>query len=156
MNIIEVKTHTRSKEAILRTLTMPDNCKCKKSGKIFTCEVLANPVEGFEAGKDLALPPGEYKMKWVNSPRFSKTLGEILGTFKPENLICLYNDKVPESRRILIHWGNTAKDTEGCELLGSKGVNNAIKNSRATYKEFHKIIKEVAGNDLKDWIYKVV
>lgn len=33
-------------------------------------------------------------------------------------MINVYNDEVPSSRAILIHWGNTDKDTQGCILLG--------------------------------------
>lgn len=42
-------------------------------------------------------------------------------------MINVYNDEVPASRAILIHWGNTDKDTQGCILLGlSKDNNNEV------------------------------
>jgi hypothetical protein len=62
----------------------------------------------------------------------------------------LYNDKVPESRAILIHIGNYPKDTEGCLLPGkTKGVDfvessgpliNEIMNHFSQYSFKGKII----------------
>lgn len=78
-----------------------------------------------ESGKDRRIPEGEYNVKWLPSPRFKRTLAT------------LYNEKVPESRRILIHVGNYPKNTEGCILLGRTFNTQGVFESTATVNEFH-------------------
>lgn len=51
------------------------------------------------------IPEGTYDFIRTDSNRFGETF-EISG--------------VEERTRILVHWGNRAKDTEGCVLLGSR------------------------------------
>jgi Family of unknown function (DUF5675) len=67
--------------------------------------------------------PGDYKVKQQDSPRFGP------------NMWTLQN--VPGRTHILIHWGNTAKDTRGCILVGDRfgtlSGEPAVLNSRNTY-----------------------
>jgi hypothetical protein len=48
--------------------------------------------------------------------------------------------KVPDRTLILIHWGNTIDDTEGCPVVGSHrgmlGEKKAVLNSRKTFVRF--------------------
>ncbi len=57
-------------------------------------------------------------------------------------MINVYNDEVPASRAILIHWGNTDKDTQGCILLGLTKDNNneSVGQSRQACKEFYDLM----------------
>lgn len=55
-----------------------------------------------------AIPAGRYKVIMSYSPKFKKTLPLLLN--------------VPAFSRILIHTGNTAKDTQGCILCGKNIV----------------------------------
>ena len=48
--------------------------------------------------------------------------------------------KTSPREQILIHPGNYAKDTLGCILVGDTKVENAVLNSRNTWKKFHSII----------------
>ena len=119
---------------------------------VFSCEELANHKTGLAKNQDLALPSGQYKLKYVHSPKFSNTLQTaILQVDHPAPLVCIYNDdsdgdssdNVDESRRILIHWGNTEKDTLGCELLGYGRSPDGITQSRAACKAFYELVYNI-------------
>lgn len=51
---------------------------------------------------------------------------------------------------ILIHCGNTAKDTEGCILVGENKVKGQLVNSSETFKRLYGVLK--AANDRHDTI----
>lgn len=53
------------------------------------------------------LPEGSYWMKLTYSPKFKKELPLI------------WSDKVPKTRGIRVHSGNTVEDTDGCILIGN-------------------------------------
>ncbi|EJF0724668.1 hypothetical protein MQX15_001012, partial [Campylobacter jejuni] len=90
---------------------------------LFECFSLEEDKEGLESGKDLRIPEGNYNLKRHSPSRFENTLRSI--TKKDDDtMINVYNDDVPSSRAILIHWGNTDKDTQGCILLGLTKDNN--------------------------------
>lgn len=111
---------------------------------IFSCFSLENKEIGAVKNADLSIPYGIYNLEWFASPRFNKTLHEITGDTST-NCICVWNEEVPALRRILIHWGNTDKDTEGCILLGKsfeKG-SNRIGQSRVVFKELYELLKNV-------------
>lgn len=75
----------------------------------FVCFTLENASK--------AIPCGLYNVQNSKSPKFKRELP------------LLYNAQVPASRGIRIHVGNTAKDSQGCVLVGM-GMNK--KNSRLT------------------------
>ncbi|ELA4179685.1 hypothetical protein RFP93_001788, partial [Campylobacter coli] len=103
---------------------------------LFECFSLEEDKEGLESGKDLRIPEGNYNLKRHSPSRFENTLRSI--TKKDDTMINVYNDDVPSSRAILIHWGNTDKDTQGCILLGLTKDNNneSVGQSRQACKEF--------------------
>lgn len=84
--------------------------------KGYTCEP-AGP-DTTESGKDRRIPQGQYQIAWHESPKFRACLP------------LLYNEQVPKSRCILIHSGNTGRNTEGCVLLGNSLGAHGVKNSR--------------------------
>ncbi|EDB2812015.1 hypothetical protein F9S17_04205 [Campylobacter jejuni] len=115
---------------------------------LFECFSLEEDKEGLESGKDLRIPTGVYNLKRHSPSRFENTLRSI--TKKDDDtMINVYNDEVPSSRAILIHWGNTDKDTEGCILLGLTKDNNneSIGQSRQACKEFYDLMH---GKNLED------
>lgn len=77
------------------------------------------------------IPVGRYKLKLHRSPRFGLTY--------------IVQD-VPERSQILIHAGNTHKDTHGCILVGlqfgKSGSESAILASRSAFLKF----MELMGN----------
>lgn len=84
--------------------------------KGYTCEP-AGP-DTTESGKDRRIPQGRYQIAWHDSPKFRARLP------------LLYSEQVPKSRCILIHSGNTGRNTEGCVLLGTSLGEYRVKNSR--------------------------
>ncbi|EJA8820560.1 hypothetical protein MUV49_001783 [Campylobacter coli] len=117
-------------------------------GKIlFECFSLEEDKEGLESGKDLRIPEGNYNLRRHTPSRFENTLRSI--TKKDDTMINVYNDEVPSSRAILIHWGNTDKDTQGCILLGLTKDNNneSVGQSRQACKEFYDLMH---GKNLED------
>ncbi|EOH4354960.1 DUF5675 family protein [Campylobacter jejuni] len=108
---------------------------------LFECFSLEEDKEGLESGKDLRIPEGNYNLKRRTPSRFENTLRSI--TKKDDDtMINVYNDDVPSSRAILIHWGNTDKDTQGCILLGLTKDNNneSVGQSRQACKEFYDLM----------------
>ncbi|EDO8845361.1 hypothetical protein GM848_00740 [Campylobacter coli] len=114
---------------------------------LFECFSLEEDKEGLESGKDLRIPEGNYNLKRHSPSRFENTLRSI--TKKDDTMINVYNDDVPSSRAILIHWGNTDKDTQGCILLGLTKDNNneSVGQSRQACKEFYDLMR---GKNLED------
>ncbi|EDG1721423.1 hypothetical protein GCJ37_07390 [Campylobacter coli] len=114
---------------------------------LFECFSLEEDKEGLESGKDLRIPEGNYNLKRHSPSRFENTLRSI--TKKDDTMINVYNDEVPSSRAILIHWGNTGKDTQGCILLGLTKDNNneSVGQSRQACKEFYDLMH---GKNLED------
>lgn len=71
------------------------------------------------------IPQGRYKIRKHTSPKYG---------------LCFRVDDVPERSHILLHAGNTSKDTLGCILLGmhygSLGGEPAILQSKTAVREF--------------------
>ncbi|EOJ7913044.1 DUF5675 family protein [Campylobacter coli] len=114
---------------------------------LFECFSLERKEEGLESGKNLRIPEGNYNLRRHTPSRFENTLRSI--TKKDDTMINVYNDDVPSSRAILIHWGNTYKDTQGCILLGLTKDNNneSVGQSRQACKEFYDLMH---GKNLED------
>lgn len=114
-----------------------------------------------------AIPFGRYLLGVRQSPKFSKQylwsdthqilvrpseLSQFpnISDFREHDLIWLLN--VPNFQFILIHWGNTSVDTDGCLLVGNalKMIDNqeAVINSRVYYRNLYQRIYPLirAGN----------
>ncbi len=91
----------------------------------YTCEDLQRDEKIY--GKT-AIPCGRYKVVITYSNRFQKHLPLVLD--------------VPGFVGIRIHAGNTAKDTEGCILIGKVKTANGIGQSRAAMDDFMPRLKE--------------
>jgi hypothetical protein len=66
------------------------------------------------------IPAGTYKLALVDSPKFSKKYGH--------KMIMLLN--TPKFTGVLIHKGNSEKDTDACLCVGNVARFNAAGNSR--------------------------
>ncbi|EAK1161620.1 hypothetical protein BED99_01145 [Campylobacter jejuni] len=115
---------------------------------LFECFSLEEDKEGLESGKDLRIPEGNYNLKRHSPSRFENTLRSITKKDDDE-MINVYNNEVPASRAILLHWGNSDKDTQGCILLGLTKDNNneSVGQSRQACKEFYDLMH---GKNLED------
>ena len=84
----------------------------------YFCDTLEDTVRpnGQKINGKTAIPAGTYKVRKTMSPRFKTILPEILN--------------VPNFTGVRIHSGNTAKDTEGCLLLGLNKSKGAVLNSK--------------------------
>lgn len=83
----------------------------------YFCDTLEDTVRnGVKIPGKTAIPAGSYKVKKTMSPRFKTILPEILN--------------VPGFTGVRIHSGNTAKDTDGCLLLGLNKTKGAVLHSK--------------------------
>lgn len=90
-----------------------------------------------------AIPMGRYRVTLDTvSPRFAqKAAYKAIGGRLPRLI------GVPAFEGVLIHIGNTPKDTEGCILVGENKVVGQVVNSTATFNRLYKRLKE-AGNEI--------
>lgn len=104
-------------------------------------------ISGMKLHGETAIPTGRYliDMKTV-SPRFG---GRAQYQFCKGRLPRLCN--IPGFSGVLIHCGNTAKDTEGCILVGENKEVGKVLNSTATFKRVYPMLK--AANDKGEVIY---
>lgn len=98
----------------------------------------AMPLEEIKAMKKAgitAIPTGTYNVRMdITSVKYSKSSWYVKNCHgaKVPRL-----ENVPGFEGILIHSGNTAKDTEGCILVGRNKVKGQVVNSKETYLELY-------------------
>ena len=107
--------------------------------KIYTLEdtvreIKGKPVSEWKIDGVTAIPSGIYKIEFRYSPKFKKVLPHLID--------------VEGFEYILIHCGNTDKDTEGCILLGLTwdGSSDFIGSSKLAFEKFSAMIE---GCDLE-------
>lgn len=79
-----------------------------------------------------AIPTGEYRIEWTWSPKYQKTMPEVL--------------RVKGYQGIRIHPGNTAEDTQGCLIPGLKMTIDNVLNSRDATTKLYTLIKTAIDN----------
>lgn len=81
-----------------------------------------------------AVPAGTYKVKLGYSNRFRRILPQVLD--------------VPHFLGILIHTGNSNKDTEGCIIVGTWDgkTENWVSNSRKNFNKLFDMLKQADKN----------
>ena len=77
---------------------------------------------------DTAIPFGTYKMILSYSPKFKRILPRLLN--------------VPHFEGVLIHRGNTAKDTHGCILVGKNTEVGKVTSSTVWEEKLVKLLKD--------------
>lgn len=91
-----------------------------------------------------AIPTGLYRITMdVRSPKFSQKRYERNYGFCDGYLPRLIN--VPGYEGVLIHIGNTAKDTDGCILVGKNTKVGKVLESRATFVKLYEKMKNAKG-----------
>lgn len=92
-----------------------------------------------------AIPAGRYRVTMdIKSPKFSQKKYEKNYGFCDGYLPRLIN--VPGYEGVLIHIGNTAKDTEGCLLVGKNTRVGKVLESRVTFVKLYEKMKEAKGS----------
>ena len=109
----------------------------------YFCDTLEPTWRDYEHGAykvkgKSAIPEGRYAVVISYSPRFKQWLPILLG--------------VPKFEGIRIHAGNTAKDTEGCILVGQNREVGKVLDSRKWLYELKQKIVEAKDRDEAVWI----
>lgn len=92
-----------------------------------------------------AIPAGLYRVTLgVKSPKFSAKRYEKTYGFCGGYLPRLIN--VPGFDGVLIHVGNTAKDTEGCLLVGRNTKVGKVLESRVTFVKLYERLQKAEGD----------
>lgn len=91
---------------------------------------------------ETAIPIGKYRVTLeMQSPRFSKKKQyEFCDGYLPRLI------NVPAFEGVLIHVGNTAKDSEGCILVGENKEVGKVVNSTATFHRLYERLKTATGS----------
>ena len=107
---------------------------------VYFCDTLEDKVRDYNKDGDLldkdeqkvfgetAIPYGMYKVILNYSPRFKKILPRLLD--------------VRHFEGILIHPGNTAKDTHGCILVGKNNQVGRVNESKVTFDRLFAVLKQ--------------
>ncbi len=108
----------------------------------YFCDTLEDVVRDLVTEKKVkgrtAIPAGRYRVILNWSPRFSKPLPLLIA--------------VPHFEGIRIHAGNTAKDTEGCILVGENRERGKVLNSRATMDRLMQVLISANNRNEEIWI----
>ena len=101
-----------------------------------TVEEVLNDKSLLKSIKPCAIPEGEYRVSMTYSPRYKTQLPLITGDSRFNSLW----------QGIRIHAGNTAKDTQGCILVGENKIVGMVINSRITLRT---LLTSLKGRDVK-------
>lgn len=103
------------------------------------CWTLEDPVRtGPKIPGATAIPYGRYKLDITFSNRFQQMMPILIG--------------VPNFSGVRIHWGNYAKDTEGCPLVGLDRYSNSLGHSRKAYDQLFPKLKAAKARSEPMWI----
>ena len=98
-----------------------------------TCEDTVR-LDGKKIPGETAIPFGIYRVVITQSARFKKKLPELLD--------------VPYFSGVRIHSGNTAKDSEGCILVGRNTIKGMVTQSRDTMKKLMAILEPACSKHI--------
>lgn len=103
-------------------------------------EIKAKKIKG-----DTAVPTGTYKITLdIVSPKYSNFSKYPYVKFCGGKMPRLLN--IPGYEGVLIHAGNTQKDTEGCLLVGANKVVGKVINSQVTWRNLYEILQKDKSN----------
>lgn len=125
---IEVERHTLFDNCTISSVWIDDTFQCYGMEPVFIL------------GKDKkprAIPAGKYNVGFRKQGlMLQKLIRRNLGIGQDRGT--LHVQDVPGFKYILIHIGNTKKDTQGCLLTGYLAGNERIYQSTNAYKAFYK------------------
>ncbi len=102
----------------------------------FECYTLEDERREVKVMAETRIPEGEYELKLrtegTHHPKYKER-------FPKDHVGMLHVTNVPKFEYILIHIGNTEKDTAGCLLVGNTAdVSNVLASSSAAYLTMYK------------------
>lgn len=108
-------------EDVIRPLPVrcPDTCR----GQSCTCKEKVYAMT--------AIPAGTYKVTLEYSPKYKRRMP--------------YLHDVPHFLGILIHWGNTEKDSAGCIIVGKNTVRGKVLESKVTFRKLYALLEKENG-----------
>lgn len=100
----------------------------------YFCDTLEDQVrpDGIKIYGETAIPYGHYKFMLVQSPHFRRILPWIMD--------------VPGFIGIMIHQGNSNRDTLGCILVGQNKIKGGLINSTETLDKLMDLLKQYPQN----------
>ena len=118
----------------------------------FVCYTMEDEYRKVKVPGETRIPAGRYRIKLkLDSSKTARYI-ELFGRTFHKGMLWLQD--VPGFLGVLIHIGNTEKDTEGCILVGTEKYESEAKigNSTAAYKKIYPIIADaiIAGKEV--WI----
>jgi Family of unknown function (DUF5675) len=127
----------------LQRLVLTANSTC---GNLFVndalqCWTLEEPFKDGLSGS--CITAGTYEVTLGPSPKFQ---GSSDPWERTQGQCIPHLQGVPNRQFILIHWGNTAKNTEGCILVGHSHSQDFIGQSRAAFTELIEKLKDAVNN----------
>ena len=106
----------------------------------YLCDTLEDRVRepGVKIPGETAIPAGRYRVIVNVSPKFGRELPRLLD--------------VPGFEGILIHRGNSAKDSSGCLLVGENREKGRVVNSTGYEVRLTKMIKDAIQRGEEVWM----
>lgn len=115
----------------------------------FQCFTLEDEKRGVKVKGETRIPEGEYLIKYRTEGGHHTKYKAKYGN---KHFGMLHIQDVPNFQWILIHIGNTEKDTDGCLLVGdTANVNHTIASSTVAYLRIYDIISKAMnkGEEVK-------
>jgi Steigviridae/Suoliviridae L,D-carboxypeptidase/transpeptidase len=124
-------------ELVLQRLTLTEKSTIGElRGGGLVWDTLELPVRDGLPGS--AIPPGLYLISLLPSPKFESSTDPWVQQYAAEIPHVL---GIPNRSNILIHWGNTVADTEGCILVGDTEAADYIGESRKAFAALWLLLK---------------
>lgn len=117
---------------------------------VYQCFTLEDPYKEKKVWGETRIPEGRYKVELRKAGGFHEKYTEKFGKDFHRGMLHVTN--VPNYTYILIHIGNTNKDTNGCLLVGTGKTKNSITNSTLAYKKIYPPIAKALEEGKEVWI----
>lgn len=101
----------------------------------FICFTLEDAFHEHKVQNETCIPFGTYDVILDESVRFKRMMPHVMD--------------VPDYEGVRIHWGNWAKNTEGCVLVGLNKDVDVVYNSRKAFDQVYQVIENGLAKDGK-------
>jgi hypothetical protein len=99
---------------------------------------LEDVVRAVKIPHETAIPAGRYQIVLDQSPKFGRLMPHLLN--------------VPNFTGVRMHWGNTAKDTDGCIIVAWERGVNFVGTSRKAFDQLFGLMQEAVAANEQIWI----